>query len=205
MQKRTWMWVFSIVLLITVSGCGWLDQATETAAENGDDLQEYGLNLHDFSYTNQFNEVVTNQDLEGEYTLVNMIFTRCPTVCNLMTPNMTQLQTDLAMEDIDVNLVSFTVDPEYDTPERLKDYGDQYEADYSNWNFLTGYSYGDVEEFATSTFNSTVVPATDEEDIVHSTDIFLVDDTGQVIQRYDGLDVNTDPILEDLRALTGNE
>lgn len=199
------MWVFSIVLLITVSGCGWLDQATETAAENGDDLQEYGLNLHDFSYTNQFNEVVTNQDLEGEYTLVNMIFTRCPTVCNLMTPNMTQLQTDLAMEDIDVNLVSFTVDPEYDTPERLKDYGDQYEADYSNWNFLTGYSYGDVEEFATSTFNSTVVPATDEEDIVHSTDIFLVDDTGQVIQRYDGLDVNTDPILEDLRALTGNE
>lgn len=193
------------VLLFALSGCGWFDNVSNTSAENGEDLQAYGLDLHDFSYTNQSDEVVTNEDLEGEYTLVNMIFTRCPTVCNLMTPNMSQLQEDLATEDIAANLVSFTVDPEYDSPEILKEYGDQYEADYSNWNFLTGYSLGEVEEFAESTFHSVVAPADDDEDIIHSTDIFLVDDSGQVIQRYDGLEVDTEPIMEDLRQLTENE
>ncbi|WP_227002743.1 SCO family protein [Salicibibacter kimchii] len=205
MRTRTGVWLCGFILLLALSGCGWFDNVSETSAENGEDLQEYGLDLHDFSYTNQSSEVVTNEDLEGEYSLVNMIFTRCPTVCNLMTPNMSQLQKDLATEDIDANLVSFTVDPEYDSPEVLKEYGDHYEADYSNWDFLTGYSLDEVEEFAESTFHSVVAPAADDEDIVHSTDIFLVDENSQVIQRYDGLEVDTAPILEDLRRLQGSE
>ena len=49
-------------------------------------------------------------------------------------------------------LVSFTVDPEFDTPEVLKEYAKSYEIDLNNWTFLTGYDYDTIEELSVKSF-----------------------------------------------------
>ena len=63
-----------------------------------------------------------------------------------MTSNMSQLQDLLVEEGIDIQLISFTVDPENDSPEVLKKYAESYEANLSNWSFLTGYEFETIKD-----------------------------------------------------------
>ncbi|MBB6448452.1 protein SCO1/2 [Geomicrobium halophilum] len=186
-------------ILLLCSGCGWLYESG--SAENGTDLVEADLQINDFSYTNQHGETVTNEDLEGEYWLANMVFTRCPTVCNTLTPNMASLQGDLESEGVDATLVSFTVDPEFDDPEQLQSYGESYNADFSNWHFLGGYEEEEIQQLAGDSFMSPVEKAPEQNDIIHSTNFFLINPEGQVIRQYDGLDNDVDRIIDDIEAL----
>lgn len=73
-------------------------------------------------------------DLEGHVWVANFIFTRCPDVCPALTARMAELQRASA---IDVRLVSFSVDPEHDTPAVLTDYAKRFGAG-GHWLFLTG-------------------------------------------------------------------
>ncbi|QDI90953.1 SCO family protein [Salicibibacter halophilus] len=187
-------------LLLFCSGCAWL---YETGAENGTDLSESELYVDDFSFTNQDEETVTNEDLEGDYWVASMVFSRCPTVCNVMTPNMSSLQADLEDEDLDTTLVSFTVDPDFDNPDTLRSYGENYNADFAGWHFLTGYEQEDIEAIAQNSFASVVENDPDGNDIIHSTQFYLVDPNGQVIRQYDGMETDTEPIAEDIQAVQG--
>ncbi|GAK11894.1 SCO family protein [Geomicrobium sp. JCM 19039] len=205
MHRKHWMFISALAVAFVLSACGSSEPEAGDAEEPTTATDGGHLELHDFSYTNQDNETVSNEDLKGKYSLVNMVFTRCPTVCNLMTPNMTELQDELNERELDVNLISFTVDPEHDTPEQLKAYGEQYDADFSNWDFLTGYDRMEVENFAAASFNSVVQAHPENEDIIHSTQTFLVDMDGRVIETYDGLDVDHSPIVNDLEVLVEQE
>ncbi|MFC5712534.1 SCO family protein [Thalassorhabdus alkalitolerans] len=200
-MRNTQLLIF-MGMIFLLSGCGWL--YASPAAESEYDISEADMQVEDFEYTNQHGESFGLSELEGDYWLASMIFTRCPSVCPLMTPNKLNLQGELEEEGVPVQIVSFTVDPEFDTPERLLNYGENYNVDFSNWNFLTGYSDEEIEEFAQSSFRSVVQKVPEEEDIVHATSFFLVDGEGQVIRKYDGLDNDTSPIVEDLKYLTGS-
>ncbi|MBM7631494.1 SCO family protein [Geomicrobium sediminis] len=209
-MKKRWVFVSALALTLVLAACGssessdveGMEDANETAAV---EQESEATGLHEFEYMNQDNEVVTNEDLKGKYSLVNMVFTRCPTVCNLMTPNMTNLQNELDEKGLDVNLVSFTVDPEHDTPEKLKAYGEQYDADFSNWDFLTGYDREEVESFAASSFNSVVQSHPENDDIIHSTQTYLLDINGQVVEQFDGLEVDKEPIIDAIETLVEME
>ncbi|QQK76664.1 SCO family protein [Salicibibacter cibarius] len=116
--------------------CGWLYGSG--AADDGTDLSESELYVNDFSFMKQDEETITNEELKGTYWVANMVFTRCPTVCNMMTPNMASLQVDLQEQGLEILIVSFTVDPDFDDPEQLQSYGENYNADFDSWHFLTG-------------------------------------------------------------------
>ncbi|SDI25833.1 SCO family protein [Alteribacillus bidgolensis] len=191
------------LLTLLLSGCAWLYDSGKPA-ENGSDLSHLDLEVKPFSYTNQAEETVTNEDLEGKYWIADMIFTSCPTVCNLMTPNMLNLQGELEQEGVDVQFVSFSVDPEFDNPDRLKKYGENYGADFSSWHFLTGYSDEEIKKLANETFQTTVEKDPEQNDIIHSTKFFLIDPEGNVIRSYDGLENDADPIVEDLKRLSNS-
>src|SRR5690625_53639 len=77
-----------------------------------------------FTYTSQHDESFGLADLESKWWIADFIFTNCETVCLPMTSNMAQLQTNLAEQDIASQFVSFSVDPDYDKPEVLKEYGE---------------------------------------------------------------------------------
>ena len=93
--------------------------------------------LPDFTLTNQHGQPVSLRDLRGQVWIADIIFTRCPGACPLMTKRMSDVQNALP-KDAPVKLVTLTTDPEFDTPAVLKKFGERFGADPTRWYFLTG-------------------------------------------------------------------
>ena len=96
--------------------------------------------LPPFSLTDQAGNEVTRETLDGDVWVADFIFTRCPGPCPVLTRRMAELQRAVASDPAlqGVKLVSISVDPEHDTPEVLRGYGEKYGADRDRWRFLTG-------------------------------------------------------------------
>ena len=159
--------------------------------------------VEDFTFTNQEGESFGSSDLEGKVWLADFIFTNCPDICPPMTANMLKIQ-ELAKEEglDDIEFVSFSVDPEVDTPEVLKEFGDRFYLDYSNWNFVTGYGQDEIEAFAMDNFKTLVQKPDNEDFVIHQGYFFLVDQNGEVMKSYSGAsDVPIDEIIEDMKIL----
>ncbi|MCM3320900.1 SCO family protein [Cytobacillus kochii] len=159
--------------------------------------------VEDFNYTNQDNQAVGLSDLEGKVWIADFIFTSCETVCPPMTYNMSQLQDKVKEEGIEnVEFVSFSVDPTVDSPEALKDFANNYEIDFSNWHFLTGYTQEEIESFAVDSFKSLVKKPKNDDQVIHQTSIYLVDQNGVVMKDYDGVsDVPYEEIIADIKKI----
>ncbi|MGH7272698.1 MAG: SCO family protein [Polyangiaceae bacterium] len=74
----------------------------------------------------------------GHVTVVDFVYTRCTASCPRLTAQMAALQSRLEEAKSSVRLVSFSVDPEHDTPEVLAAYAARFHADLARWSFLTG-------------------------------------------------------------------
>lgn len=160
--------------------------------------------VEDFSATTQDGNTLTRDDLEGKWWVADFIFTNCTTVCLPMTSNMKKLQDKLDEAGVEnYHLVSFSVDPEFDTPEVLTEYAEQYEADLSTWSFLTGYDFDYIKDLSVNSFKSLVAPPPEGEDQVsHGTSFFLVNPEGEIIKHYKGTEADQmDQIAEDLKNL----
>jgi protein SCO1/2 len=91
-----------------------------------------------FEFTDQTGAPFGSENLKGKIWVANFIFTRCKGPCPLISTRMADLNTKLNKLRDGVVLVSFTVDPDYDTPEVLTKYGELLGADPAHWKFLTG-------------------------------------------------------------------
>ncbi|TSB46281.1 SCO family protein [Alkalicoccobacillus porphyridii] len=157
------------------------------------------MEVTELEFLNQEGEEQQTNDFEGGYWLANMVFTSCPEICPIMSPNMQNLQATAIDEGIPLQFVSFTVDPETDSPELLKQYGTNLGVDYNSWTFATGYEQEEIETFSLETFKSPVQKVEDGSDILHVTAFFLVDDEGTIIRKYDGLETDQTAIVQDLK------
>ncbi|MGF1534454.1 MAG: SCO family protein [Bernardetiaceae bacterium] len=91
-----------------------------------------------FQLINQDGQPVTEADLAGKVYVAHFFLTRCPNnVCSTTTSALVRVQ-ELCKKYDDLRIVSYTIDPEFDTPERMKTYAQRYEADHNKWWFLTG-------------------------------------------------------------------
>lgn len=119
-----------------------------------------------------------------------------------MTANMAQLQKKLKSAGVEAELVSFSVDPEKDDPEALKNYLSKFNADFTNWNALTGYEFEEIKTFILKSFKSTIVKDSATDQVIHGTSFYLVDQTGTVIAKYDGMtDTPYDEMINDIKLL----
>ena len=100
------------------------------------DLPSLGQ-VGEFSLVDQAGAPVTAQSLRGKVWVAAFFFTHCPTICPRITRRMRALQVAAAGEH-PPRLVSFSVDPENDTPPVLLAYAQRFEADLRTWSFLTG-------------------------------------------------------------------
>lgn len=92
-----------------------------------------------FTLINQEGETVSLRDYRGKFVVLDFIYTSCPDVCPLLTANLRQVADTLGDRfGQDVHFVSITLDPEYDTPEHLKEYAQAFRAEPASWDFLTG-------------------------------------------------------------------
>ncbi len=157
--------------------------------------------IEDFTYINQDEEEFGLSDLKGQVWIADFIFTNCTTVCLPMSTNMSKLQKRLKEEGLDVQLVSFSVDPEVDDPQTLKKYGEEYEADMKSWTFLTGYDQEEIERFAKENFKTIVQKPSDSDQVTHGTLFYLVDASGKIVKYYDGVKPDLDEIVSDVKDL----
>jgi protein SCO1/2 len=149
-------------------------------------LPVYG-SVPDFELTERNGETIRRADLLGRIWVANFIFTSCAGPCPMLSQQMSAFQTALARAPR-VRLVSFSVDPERDTPAVLTEYARRYRADGERWLFLTG-DRGTLYRLIRDGFRQSVSrPPSDESQILHSLRFALVDARGQVRGYFDGDD-----------------
>ncbi|QNK89125.1 SCO family protein [Sporosarcina sp. resist] len=163
------------------------------------------LEVSEFSFTNQEGKKLGLDDLKGKVWIADFVFTNCTTVCLPMMANMTELQGKLKEEDLNVQLISFSVDPAIDTPEVLKEYAGNYNADLSSWNFLTGYSQNTIKDFAAKSFKAIAIKPKTGDQVIHGTSFYLINKEGTVMKDYSGLDAPFDEIINDVKLLNSKE
>ena len=139
-----------------------------------------------FALTDQTGRTVTLADLKGKIWVANFIFTRCKGPCPLSTLRMAELNKRLARARKDVQLISFTVDPDHDTPPVLSEYAKSSEADPVHWQFLTGPS-ADINDIVVK---GLLQPLAKEPDgtPAHSTRFVIVDANGWLRGYQDSAD-----------------
>ncbi len=162
--------------------------------------------VENFTFTDQNEQKVSKGDLEGKVWIADFIFTNCTTVCLPMTSNMKKLQNMIAEEGLeDVHIVSFSVDPEIDSPSVLKKYGESFQANFENWSFLTGYEQETIENLAKDSFKLMVQKPAQGDQVIHGTSFSLVDQNGTVVQQYSGLeDIPFEEIIKHIKILQSN-
>lgn len=180
----------AVILLLTACGSNGVPDA-----KNWD--------IEEFSYVDQDGLPFSKEDLNGKVWVADFIFTNCENVCLPMTANMVKLQQKLKDEGIsDVEFVSFSVDPEVDKPEVLREFGDQFNVDYTNWHFLTGYSQEEIQTFAMDNFKTIVQKPENEDQVIHQTSFYIMDQDGKIIRDYTGLqDIPFDEMIKHIKIL----
>ena len=182
---RGFLWGVLALVIVGILGVNlwsFVHQKSGTTSESATSLP--GLAVHqqvpDFSLTDQRGAPFALSNLHDKIWVADFIFTSCATICPPMTIQMASLQDELAAEDL--HFVSFSVDPERDTPTVLQRYADNYGVDGSRWSFLTGQKEA-IYRLAQEGFNLAAGHRGSE--ILHSTRFVLVDGEGQVRGYYD--------------------
>lgn len=142
----------------------------------------------DFTLINQLGDTVTRADVAGEVLIVDFFFSRCATICPIMTKNLTAVPQALDGYG-DWQIMSHSVTPAADTPQVLRAYADRMGAAHQDWWFLTGQKE-DVYRLARRSYFACY----DEEqggdggmqDFVHTENVVLVDANGRLRGFYDG-------------------
>jgi protein SCO1/2 len=158
-------------------------------------LPVYG-HVPEFRLTSQTGEPFDRKALEGKVWVADFIFTHCPGPCPRLSAQMRRVQTAVA-EFPDVRLISFSVDPERDTPPVLAEYANRYHAQPGRWFFLTG-DRKTLDALDRRAFMLGNVDGTLE----HSTRFVLVDRRGKIRGYYStSEDDPTARLIVDIRRL----
>jgi cytochrome oxidase Cu insertion factor (SCO1/SenC/PrrC family) len=199
-SRKAFLWVIVLVILLAAAlfaGRRWIFTGGEP------DLPVLAA-VPGFDLVDQNGRSLSNKDLLGKSWIADFIFTRCAGPCPVMTETMSGLQDEIPA---DVAFVSFSLDPGYDTPERLKEYARKYGADPERWIFLTG----DREAIHSIPRSLKLILDTDGDPIIHSSRYLLVDPEGQIRGWYTivGADLEADEtelarMRQDVEILLGS-
>ncbi len=158
----------------------------------------------DFSLVDQEGRPVTAARFAGKPYVAAFMFTRCPSVCPRMTARMKQVQARARDRGQTLQLVSFSVDPEHDTPAVLRQYAADHGVELSHWTFLTG-DAAQIKRAALEGFKlaleGQVDPSKDHFGLLHSSFLVLVDGAGRLRGYYRTTDDTIDQLLSDLERL----
>ncbi len=156
----------------------------------------------DFAFVSQTGKTITRDSLKGKIWVADVFFTTCQGICPKLSTGLRRIQ-DAFRGDPEVELVSFTVDPEYDSLPILQAYARQYGAVDGQWHFLTG-NKTDLYRVETEEF---FFSHTEDEDktvkFVHDGKLRLVDKEGRFRGKfYDGLDAaEVDSVIAHIKLL----
>jgi protein SCO1/2 len=151
-----------------------------------------------FTLVTQNKEQATSEQWNGNVIIADFVFTTCAGPCPMMSAQMQDFQDELK-DEAGIKFVSFSVDPETDTPDVLTEYGKRFHADFSRWSFLTG-SKSAIYHLTTDGFHLAL--DSDSNSVTHSTKFVLVDKQSRIRGYYDFDDsTSQSAIMRDAIAL----
>jgi protein SCO1/2 len=162
-------------------------------------LSEDDHRILDFTLINQLGDTVSLSDVEGSILIVDFFFTRCATICPLLTSNLKLIHDRLPDG---VRILSHSVTPIADSVSVISSYADKYGANPSLWWFLTGRK-DEIYKLARKSYFACL----DEgdggyQDFVHTENVVLVDKQGRLRGFYDGTkEEDISQLYLDLRSL----
>ena len=165
----------------------------------------YGHKIGNFAFLDQNGNTVTQNDVKGKVFVAEYFFTTCQTICPIMNKQMQRVHEAYRKND-EVNILSFTVNPEIDTVEQMKRYADEHKADGKKWHFLTG-EKDKLYELARKSF-FVLKPAESQNqgdvgsDFIHTNNFVLVDQKLRIRGYYDGTNSKeVDRLIKDIDLL----
>lgn len=192
MQRRT-RWIIGGVGWAAVIALGAAFAIARPDSSSPDEL-DVRMPIAPFELTDQDGRAFGREQLLGKVWVAGFGFTSCVSICPMLTSQMANLQRRLSVHGDRTHLVMITVDPEVDTPERLRAYAERHHADLSSWSFLTG-APDQVSATLERVFFVPVGARREVEggyDILHTGQLMLVDRQGQMRGLYatdaEGLD-----------------
>ncbi|PCJ82732.1 MAG: hypothetical protein COA49_01325 [Bacteroidetes bacterium] len=162
-----------------------------------------------FVFTGLDNKEFSHKDVEGKIRIIDYFFTHCPTICPLLSGQLARTQVILRKKGVstdEVMILSHSVDPERDSPERLAWYAEKMGADTSQWKFLTG-DKEDLYDQARFGYFLTALPSdTAAGGFFHSDTFVLVDKQDRIRGYYDGTSTSeVDTMIENILQLLSEE
>lgn len=218
-RKQNSMKLVSLLFILAgiVVSCEQLDDSMQEglpyighydiAFEEGDDYSIGDTIYHkvpEFAYLTQDSTELSSADIDGKVWVAKFFFSTCPTICPPMTSSMKQLRNDMMDFNDDLVYLAFSINPEKDTPKRLREYIAEQEIDNTeDWYFLTGVDEEETHLLGTEGFK---IHAMFDDNApggyAHSPNFILVDQNRHIRGLYDGLepdDVNQ--LKEDIKKL----
>lgn len=181
-----WKLILILIPIVTLLLLLWLRHVELTALRERT-VSSYGT-VPAFQLVNQNGQSFGSAQLAGKIWIADFVYTTCPGPCPMISSRMSELQKPL--EKTDVRLVSFSVDPEKDTPQVLRGYSEKLQADPARWNFLTGPKSA-IYKLSHDGFKLAVSDGSEEQGIpVHSTRMVLVDRYGQIRGYYEATEAD---------------
>ena len=182
---------FFSVFILGIIGLFTIDQATQSRINNLPLITEIpSFQLENFDGTS-----FTEQNLDNQITVASFIFTQCEGACPIMSENMGLLQKRFS-ESNELQFVSITTDPDYDSKDILKEFSNKY-SNKNNWFFLRG-NIDEVVELSQDGFflSASLLP------LGHSTRLILIDKDRNIRKYYEGtIDANIVELQNDIVTL----
>jgi protein SCO1 len=204
-----WRFAFSVVLALALGSTLLIYRLHQARA--GEPLPELS-EVPDFALVDQRGHEVHGRDLAGSVWVADFIFTGCQAACPMLTSRMRTLQGHLEAEDraagrrLPVKLVSFSVDPEVDTPEKLAAYAAKWKVDEDRWSFVTGR----LDEMNRAVVRGMKIPFEkggadlSAFDVMHGEHLVLVDARGKIRGYFDADPAGLEKLEAAVRSLLGH-
>jgi len=157
--------------------------------------------ISSFVFTNQQNKKINETYIKNKIWVADYFFTHCQSICPKMSNNLKLVQ-QAFIKDEDVKILSFTVDPQRDSAQRLHEYATLYHIDDSKWQLLTG-DKKDLYRFARNDLQI-IATAGDggSDDFIHSDKLVLIDKNKHIRGYYDGTEkTEVEQLIKDINRL----
>jgi protein SCO1 len=187
-SKATFLWL-ALVIVIPMLAYVYVNSHAKLEVYNqleGWNNPNDTLLLSNYSFIDQQSKDISLKSFPGKILVVNFFFSRCPGQCPKMMSGLKRVSKSFK-DDNRVHFLSFTVDPEHDTPQKLEVYAEGLNINPDQWDLLTG----DKRKIYRTARNGFHVDASQgnggPQDFIHSDKIMLVDTNGNVRGYYSGI------------------
>jgi len=186
-------WLSSVLVAVCVLACGGRAELPHLAQ------------VPEFALRNQRDETVSAKDLRGKIWIANFMFTSCPDVCPILTTKLSGVRSRLVGDRVKIEYVSFSVDPQTDTPAVLAKYAAEHHVDFRDWRFLTG-PLDQIQRVVIGGFKQSIqrdpnAKAGSPESILHGSHFVLVDRALSIRGFYPSDEEGLQRLVRDARML----